>query len=483
MSSRNNKRTKVFISYSHQDKAWLRKLQVHLKPLERDLDFAIWDDTKIEPGSKWKEEIKNTIDQAKVAVLLISANFLASDFIARDELPPLLTAAEEEGAIILPVILSPSRFTKTAGLSRFQAVNDPSTPLAGLSRGKQDEVFVKLTEHIENALKSGYSKRRRHIPEISIECADVANYPCDVLIMKYAQDFYGADAVVASLLMKSRADVSNISPRPGEHVLLSSNGRIAANRILFVGVLDLYQFEYGQIREFAKFSMQVLAEEMPTAKHIAMTMHGVGYGLDEREAFLSQLGGLLDALKEGIIPSSLERLVIVEKNQGRAIRLREILEEYLPFALAGEKRRGDDRISSETRLDAGIISNEKPHIFVAMPFGDDMEDVYTFGIQAPVNAAGYLCERVDMVVFTGDILTRIKSRIETAVIVVAEITGANPNVYLEVGYAWGKERPTLLLAKKGDELKFDVRSQRCIFYKNISDLAKQLEAALKVLQG
>ena len=131
--------------------------------------------------------------------------------------------------------------------------------------------------------------------------------------------------------------------------------------------------------------------------------------------------------------------------------------------------------------DAGVYSSTKPHVFVAMPFSEDMEDTYIFGIQGPVNAAGYLCERVDLTVFTGDIIARIKSRIETASLVIADLTGANPNVYLEVGYAWGKDRPTLLVAKKGDPLKFDVQSQRCLIYKSISDLEKKLETDLASL--
>lgn len=117
-----------------------------------------------------------------------------------------------------------------------------------------------------------------------------------------------------------------------------------------------------------------------------------------------------------------------------------------------------------------------------MPFSKDLEDVYVFGIQGPVNTAGYLCERVDMTTFTGDILDRIKSRIETGTLVIADLTGANANVYLEVGYAWGKNRPTLLLAKKEDDLKFDVRGQRCIVYKNIVDLSKKLQVDLAALQ-
>jgi hypothetical protein len=113
-----------------------------------------------------------------------------------------------------------------------------------------------------------------------------------------------------------------------------------------------------------------------------------------------------------------------------------------------------------------------------MPFTDEMEDVFEFGIKGPINEAGLLCERVDMAVFTGDILERIKERIETACLVVADLTGCNPNVYLEVGYAWGRRRPTLLAARRTDDLKFDVRSHRCLLYSSIRDLREQLRAEL-----
>jgi hypothetical protein len=120
--------------------------------LEREHRVEIWDDTRIKPGSRWKEEIGQALAATKVAVLLVSADFLASDFIARDELPQLLSAAEKDGAIILPIILSPSRFEKTPSLSQFQAVNDPSEPLIGLTRVKQEAVLVKVSEVIEASL-------------------------------------------------------------------------------------------------------------------------------------------------------------------------------------------------------------------------------------------------------------------------------------------------------------------------------------------
>lgn len=153
-SVRNPERTKVFISYSHYDTPWIERLRVHLKPLERDYDIKIWDDRKIRAGSKWKEEIEEAIRSAKVAVLIISADFLASDFIVNNELPPLLDAAETDGAVILPLIVSPSRFLSTKSLSQFQAINDPARPLISMAKGEQEETLVKVSEDIEIVLKS-----------------------------------------------------------------------------------------------------------------------------------------------------------------------------------------------------------------------------------------------------------------------------------------------------------------------------------------
>lgn len=85
--------------------------------------------------------------------MLISADFLASDFIATDELPPLLKAAEEDGAVILPLILSHSRFLQTDILSQFQTVNNPSQPLIGLSKVMQEKLWLQLAEAIETSVQ------------------------------------------------------------------------------------------------------------------------------------------------------------------------------------------------------------------------------------------------------------------------------------------------------------------------------------------
>jgi len=146
-------RTKAFISYSHKDSKFLKELQAHLGYFVRERRMEYWDDTKITPGSKWREEIKTAIESAKVAVLLVSANFLNSEFIAENELPPLLAAAEEEGATILSVILRPCAFTST-NLNQFQAVNEPSKPLSMMRKYGREVVWTKLAQTIEEALNA-----------------------------------------------------------------------------------------------------------------------------------------------------------------------------------------------------------------------------------------------------------------------------------------------------------------------------------------
>lgn len=153
MVPQSQQRHQLFISYSHSDVRWLRRLQTHLRPLERDCQIHIWDDTKISAGAHWRAEIRDAITNCKAAVLLVSPEFLASDFIAQDELPSLLTAAQQSGTRIFPVILSASRYLHMPSLSQFQAVNDPSKGLIGLSRTKQDAILVRVSESIERCFR------------------------------------------------------------------------------------------------------------------------------------------------------------------------------------------------------------------------------------------------------------------------------------------------------------------------------------------
>jgi hypothetical protein len=144
-------RNRVFVSYAHRDLRHLERLRVHLRPQERSGLIDLWDDTRLQPGSDWRRKISDAIASAKVAVLLVSADFLASEFIVGNELPPLLAAAGEEGARVLPVIVSPCRFKETSELSKFQAANLPEKSLALLSFAQRERVWVDVAEAVAAA--------------------------------------------------------------------------------------------------------------------------------------------------------------------------------------------------------------------------------------------------------------------------------------------------------------------------------------------
>lgn len=144
------KRDRVVISYSRKDGAWLERLQAMLKPLVRERGISVWDDTQIQAGAVWKEEVRAALAEAKVAVLLVSPNFLASDFIAQEELPPLLNAAKREGVRIIWVCLSYCLYEITE-IARYQAAHNPSQPLDSLSESEKNRVLVEICKQIAAA--------------------------------------------------------------------------------------------------------------------------------------------------------------------------------------------------------------------------------------------------------------------------------------------------------------------------------------------
>jgi hypothetical protein len=132
---------RVFISYSHQDAKWLEKLRQFLKPLEEQELIRIWDDTEIQPGAEWFDEIRKALEAAQVAVFLVSQNFLVSQFVREKELPILVEAAAIRGCKMFWIAVSSST-VEDSPLARFQAAI--SSPLDLMSEPEQNKELAEV---------------------------------------------------------------------------------------------------------------------------------------------------------------------------------------------------------------------------------------------------------------------------------------------------------------------------------------------------
>lgn len=161
-------RTSVFISYSHADSEWLRLLNTHLKPLVRDQNLEIWSDQKIRKGERWRDRIHQQMAMARVGIFLVSADFLASDFIHAEELPPLLEAADREGATLLTIIVRPCEGAfHDSPLSELQSMNGPRTPLSGMSRTQREQVMVEVYNELRTLFRSPAARPARRKPIVA----------------------------------------------------------------------------------------------------------------------------------------------------------------------------------------------------------------------------------------------------------------------------------------------------------------------------
>lgn len=141
----------IFISYSHRDKKWLDRLLVFLKPYIRQGRLNVWADPYVQVGDRWEREISTGLARTCVGVLLVSQEFLASDFIQEQELPPLIRGAETGSIILFAIAISASTF-KITPLAQYQWANSPTQPLDDLPRSKRNAVFVHIVNEIEKAV-------------------------------------------------------------------------------------------------------------------------------------------------------------------------------------------------------------------------------------------------------------------------------------------------------------------------------------------
>lgn len=143
----------IFIAYARKDASWKEKVEIHLRVLEGVRDVEVWSDKEIGTGEYWQAEIEAAIARARVAILLISANFLTSKFITRKEVPSLLKLRAKSGLPVIPILVRHCAWKKIDWLSEMQIKPGGNKPLAGHSPNQADKVLAEMAEGIAELLE------------------------------------------------------------------------------------------------------------------------------------------------------------------------------------------------------------------------------------------------------------------------------------------------------------------------------------------
>lgn len=341
---------------------------------------------------------------------------------------------------------------------------------------------------------------------IEIVKGQAADIKTDVLMIKHAPYAGGFEARIKSELRKAgNTLLEDDPPGLGDYRLIEAPKGFRCRYILSVGTVSVFHLGYAAIRKLGYDMLASLHKAGIEVTDVLTTLHGVNTaaGNDEVEAFRSLLLGFADAFEGGRVPPSLKRVTIVERESYRVVLMQEALNKFIPPpTFVGEETqtqllnllqyiKSKDAephwmkgiASIDTRYRKPVADERTPNVFVAMPFADHFDDHYYLAIRPAITENNLLSVRLDQKdsAFTGDIMETIKERVRSARLLVALLDSGNPNVYLEVGFAWGVGTPTVLVLHDNEQPPFDVRGSRLIRYNRIHKLKEDLFDEIRYL--
>lgn len=155
-----------------------------------------------------------------------------------------------------------------------------------------------------------------------------------------------------------------------------------------------------------------------------------------------------------------------------------VINQTLPYDPSGAQTglfaRGDGKV----QFDGFKVDGTRPKAFVVMQFEETYDNLYREVIRPVCEKRGFQVERADDVFRPATILQDIINGLLDSEVVIAEVSPANPNVFYELGYAHALDKPTVLLARRGEKLPFDISGYRVIFYDDTIGGKPQVEATL-----
>ena len=424
----------IFISYSKADIDFAR----YLRRLLEEQGFPVWmDEIGITPSDDWWQTIEQQISSCAAMVVIMSPDGASSKWVKRE-----ILLAEKLNRLIYPVLLAGNVWSQLADI-QYEAMTE------GLRATLSPRLVMALSRAVTPIITEADGRNLA----VRLVGGDISQIEADAVVLKHSADFRGSDSFIAGRLVNVGGwQFKDMTAKPGEHHWIETRSALQAPQALFIGTVRPRDFKYEQVAQLAADAVRIVSEELPAAQQLAMTIHGVGFGLDEGEVFRAQISGYLRGMQMLNPQSALENILLVESNTGRLKRLSDLMSSQL---WGNGIRRGEPmtlhviQTSEASSVPTAMTTPApKPYAFVAMPTGAGLEDIYEYGVMGAVHAAGLLCTRLEDT-SSAEGIEAAKAQIDQARVVIADVSSADTSVWLNVGYAWGKGRKTLLIARRG----------------------------------
>lgn len=324
-----------------------------------------------------------------------------------------------------------------------------------------------------------------HELRISLLQRNVLEVTFSMLFVKHIEGTMSAPELAINQATDGRLHTVYGKHEKGDHIELPSKRGLPFPSIY---VLNFHKndlpFTYASVDTYARRICKVVTSdrsgEPSKITTIATAIHGPGAGLDTSESMETLLTAFASELQLGQRLGDLREIILVEKDKSIFKRLRERLEHLENKGIITSD--GKAMFLRPCDLGPSGTQGSLRHLFVAMPYAKEFNNTYYFGIKGPVEQRGRRCERVDEDKYVGDVVDRIKNRISTADLLIADLTGSSANVFYEVGYADGIGKSIILLSQVQD-VPFDLHTRNQIRYdpQDILSLSRALGEQLDAL--
>jgi len=164
----------IFCCYARNDQSFLKRLRKHLTLFQKQGLINLWYDADISPGTNWEEEIQKHLETAQIVLLLISPDFIASDYCYSKEMRRALERHQHGDASVIPIILRHCHWQQ-APFAKLQSLPTGTKPVKGWR--DQDKAFVDVVDGILTAIEQLTTRSRETAETILVKPGSALEAP------------------------------------------------------------------------------------------------------------------------------------------------------------------------------------------------------------------------------------------------------------------------------------------------------------------